>query len=48
MSDEEMKHFVEVYRIATVRVVAKLIDESTFFKGLIDVDKSIEHIKSGK
>lgn len=46
MNDEEMKKFVQTYRIASVKVFAKLIDENTFIKGLIDIEKTIAYIKS--
>lgn len=46
MSNEEMKRFVEAYKIATVRVFDKLLENNPFLKGFIDVEKAVAYIKS--
>lgn len=45
MTEKELKEFTMAYLIASVKVYVKL-EENTFLKGLIDVDKTIENIKS--
>lgn len=48
MTGEEMKNFIEAYRIATVKVIEKLYKENAdpFLHGFIDTEKSIAYIKS--